>query len=145
MPSLACGIDFGTSNSLAAVARPDGVVVCPVDPVNSDPQLLPSLLYFHRHGWNRVGRAATLAHQADPEEGRFIRALKSALPEYAPEDLFRIWRGSYTLPRLIRLFFERIKSSVESACGEAVSQATIGRPVRFSRDPSVDARAEEML
>ena len=145
MPVPACGIDFGTSNSLAAVAGPDGAVVCPVDPVNTDPQLLPSLLYFHRHGWHRIGRAATHAYQADPEDGRFIRALKSALPEYAPEDRFQIWRSSYTLPRLMRLFFGQVRQAVESTCGEEVVHATVGRPVRFSRDPAADARAEEML
>src|SRR5262245_54012565 len=85
---LTCGIDFGTSNSLAAIARPEGIVVCEVDPANGDPQLLPSLLYFSRYGWGRVGRAATHAYQADPD-GRFIRALKSALPEVDPEERFR--------------------------------------------------------
>src|SRR4051794_18243268 len=144
MIPLTCGIDFGTSNSLAAVARPEGVTVCAVDPANADPQLLPSLLYFSHRGWNRVGCAATHAYQDDPD-GRFIRALKGALPEYGPEETFRIFKERGTLPDLARLIFARLKEQVETACGGEVTHATIGRPVRFSTDPRVDQRAEGML
>jgi len=141
---LACGIDFGTSNSLAAVAGPKGVAVCDIDPVNADPQLLPSLLYFSRRGWHRIGRAATHAYQHDPD-GRFVRALKSALPDYSPEDTFRMFKESYTVAGLARLVLSRIKEQVEAACGAEVTHATLGRPVRFSADPAIDRQAEEML
>src|SRR5262249_1931018 len=121
---LACGIDFGTSNSLAAVAGPGGITVYDVDPANGHPQLLPSLLYFSRRGWHRVGRAATHAYQADPD-GRFLRALKAALPEYGPEHTFRIFRATYTLPTLAQLLFARLKERLEAACGAAVTHATV--------------------
>jgi hypothetical chaperone protein len=140
---LACGIDFGTSNSLAAVVGPEGVTVCEVDPANADPQLLPSLLYFSRYGWHRVGRAATQAYQADPD-GRFIRALKAALPDYGPEERFPVFRRSYTLPDLARLLFERVRERL-AAAGAPVTHATIGRPVRFSTDAAVDRRSEAIL
>src|SRR5688572_32211142 len=129
METLTCGIDFGTSNSLAGLMSAEGVRLCEVDPINHDPQLLPSLLYFSRYGWNRVGRAATHAYQQDPD-GRFIRALKSALPDYTPDDTFRIWRESYNLPRLAGMVFARIKERLEACCGEAITAATVGRPVR---------------
>lgn len=141
---LSCGIDFGTSNSLAAVAGPDGVKLCAVDPVNSDPHVLPSLLYFSRYGWERVGRGATHAYQQDPD-GRFVRALKSALPEYQPEDRFRMFQKSYTLPGLLQLVFERIRERLEAMTGGRIEHATIGRPVRFSPDPEIDARTEGMV
>src|SRR5947209_22321 len=124
MTLLTCGIDFGTSNTLAAVARADGIVVCEVDPLNLDPQLLPTLLYFSRYGWNRVGRGATHAYQEDPD-GRFIRALKSALPEYSPDDTFRIFQETYTLPGLMRLVFARVRERVEALCGAEVTHATV--------------------
>ena len=141
---LACGIDFGTSNSLAATAGPEGISICEVDPVNSDAFLLPSLLYFSRYGWNRVGRAATHAYQADPD-GRFIRSLKSALPEHTPEESFRAFKEHFTLPELLGFFFGRVKESLEVSQGKPVTRATVGRPVRFSADPIVDRRAEKML
>jgi hypothetical chaperone protein len=144
MGGLACGIDFGTSNSLAAVAGPEGVRVFRVDPENGDPHLLPSLLYFSRYGWNRVGRAAMTAYQADPD-GRFIRSLKAALPEHSPEEAFRIFREPYTLPDLLQLVFARLKQRIEGETGETVTRATVGRPVHFSPDPELDRTAEAML
>lgn len=141
---LTCGIDFGTSNSLAAVAGSDGVTVCEVDLANTDPQLLPSLLYFSRYGWHCVGRAAMQAYQADPD-GRYVRALKSALPEYGPEDIFRIFRQTLTLSDLAGLVFTRLRERLEACCGAPVTAATVGRPVRFSPDPRIDRRAEAML
>lgn len=142
--SVSCGIDFGTSNSLAAVAGPEGVRVCRVDPENGDPHLLPSLLYFSRYGWNRVGRAATAAYQEDPD-GRFIRALKASLPEHSPEEAFRIFRQPYTLPDLLQLVFARLKERVEGETGSPVEHATVGRPVHFSCDPGIDHQAQDML
>jgi len=144
LSSISCGIDFGTSNSLAAVAGPNGVTLCDVDPVNSDPQVLPSLLYFSRYGWQRVGRAAIQAYQEDPD-GRFVRALKSALPEYTPDDRFRMFQKTYTLPGLLQLVFERIQERLQHLVGAPVTRATVGRPVRFSANPDIDHRTEEML
>lgn len=139
-----CGIDFGTSNTLAAVAGQDGVSACVLDPLNGDPILLPSLLYFSRYGWNRVGRAATRANQAEPEDGRFIRALKAALPDYEPSDTFRIWQETYSLPGLVRLVLGRVRERLGAEFGP-ISHATIGRPVRFSADADIDRRAEGIL
>lgn len=139
-----CGIDFGTSNSLAALAGPAGVSVCDVDLESLDPQVLPSLLYFSRYGWHAIGRAATHAYQQDPD-GRFIRALKSALPDYGPEETFRIWRKPYHLPDLLAMVLGRIKQRVDAEAGQPVTHVTMGRPVRFSANVDVDQRAEEML
>jgi hypothetical chaperone protein len=84
------------------------------------------------------------AYQHDPD-GRFIRALKSALPEYTAHDVFRMFREPYSLPELLGLVFSRIRERLEQAFGAPVEHATIGRPVRFSPDPRIDARTEEML
>lgn len=142
--SIGCGIDFGTSNCLAAVADGDDVQLCPLDPANTETHVLPSLLYFSRYEWQVVGRAASHAYQKDPD-GQFIRALKSALPEADAHDQFRIMRRLYSLPDLLRFFFVRIREQVEAAVGEPVTRATIGRPVRFSQDAGVDSRAQSML
>ncbi len=144
LPTLAAGIDFGTSNSLAAVAVDGEVRVIAADPENTDPFVLPSLLYFSRYGWQSVGRAAVHGYQHDPD-GQFVRALKSALPESDPSEVFRIMRAPYRLPDLIRFFLARLRDRLEGETGAAIRRATIGRPVRFSPDPQVDARAESML
>lgn len=58
MAKLFCGIDFGTSNSSAAVSNGDGTRVLPLDSLNDSPRSLPSLLYISRDGDRIVGRAA---------------------------------------------------------------------------------------
>lgn len=59
--SLACGVDFGTTNSSVAVADEHGVRVLEVDPVNDNPTSLPSLLYVTNEGETIVGRSAAEA------------------------------------------------------------------------------------
>jgi len=58
---LYCGIDFGTSNSSAAIGNGDDVRVLPLDPENDNPASLPSLLYITNEGEPIVGRAAANA------------------------------------------------------------------------------------
>ena len=58
MGKIACGIDFGTTNSSVALARDGQVEVLEIDPVNDNPTSLPSLLYITREGEQIVGRAA---------------------------------------------------------------------------------------
>ncbi|MFN3651783.1 MAG: Hsp70 family protein [Armatimonadota bacterium] len=144
MHETTCGIDFGTSNTLAAIAAPEGTRICEIDPANADPRLLPTLLYFSRHDFRRIGRSAVTAYQADPF-GRFVRALKSALPEVTPDEQFRMFRRAYTLVDLLTLVLRRVKEQVDACAGAPVTQVTLGRPVRFSPDPGIDARAEGML
>jgi hypothetical chaperone protein len=138
------GIDFGTSNTLAAVRTADGLRVCEVDPANGDPQLLPSHLYLSRNRWSRIGREATRGYQQEPD-GRFIRALKAALPEFTADDTFRIFKETYTLPGLAALLLRRVRERLEAMTGSPVTAATLGRPVHFSRDERTDRRCQEML
>ncbi len=61
MGRLACGIDFGTSNSSVAVSENQDVRVLDVDALNDSPKSLPSLLYISSDGETIVGRAAANA------------------------------------------------------------------------------------
>lgn len=141
------GIDFGTSNSLVASASGTQVVVHPADPANQVPELLPSLLFFHRLGRSAVGWQAWLEQRAlaDESDGRFIRALKSALPEFSPGEAVRIFGQRYELPRLAALLIGRLKEAAEADLGRPVNAAVFGRPVRFGETPEQDARAQEAL
>jgi molecular chaperone DnaK (HSP70) len=56
-----CGIDFGTSNSSAALWDGNQVRVLPLDQENDSPTSLPSLLYITNEGQHIVGRAAAKA------------------------------------------------------------------------------------
>ncbi len=61
MTKLACGIDFGTSNSSVAVVDGEDVRVLDIDHLNDSPKSLPSLLYISSGGETIVGRAAANA------------------------------------------------------------------------------------
>jgi hypothetical chaperone protein len=143
-----CGIDFGTSNSLFAYS-PDGrsVTVVPVDPANWVPELLPSLLYFNRYGQHRTGREAFFEYRRHPEEyeSRIIRSLKSALIELRPDDQVKVFQKSYTMSELCSLLIRRLKEEGEKQVGRKFNGAVIGRPVRFTDNPILDAQAEEVV
>ena len=61
MAKLACGVDFGTSNSSVAVSDGYQTQVLELDSVNDSPRSLPSLLYIQSTGEHVVGRAAANA------------------------------------------------------------------------------------
>lgn len=61
MANLFCGVDFGTTNSSAAVSDGTSVRVLPLDPLNDNVTSLPSLLYITSQGESIVGRAAANA------------------------------------------------------------------------------------
>ncbi len=56
-----CGVDFGTTNSSAAIFNGEQVRVLSLDSMNDNATSLPSLLYITREGESIVGRAAALA------------------------------------------------------------------------------------
>jgi hypothetical chaperone protein len=58
---LYCGVDFGTTNSSAAVSDGNSVRVLPLDSANDLPNSLPSLLYITSDGDTIVGRGAANA------------------------------------------------------------------------------------
>ena len=61
MAQLHFGIDFGTTNTSAAVCDGNQVRVLPLDPHNDNATSLPSLLYITNEGTHIVGRSAANA------------------------------------------------------------------------------------
>ena len=57
-PTVRVGIDFGTSNSSAAVYDGRASRLLPLDPVARDPRVMRSLLYLARDGGRSAGQAA---------------------------------------------------------------------------------------
>ena len=58
MTSAFCGVDFGTTNSSAAVVQGEDLTVLSLDPANDSPRSLPSLLYITSEAERIVGRSA---------------------------------------------------------------------------------------
>jgi hypothetical chaperone protein len=76
--------------------------------------------------------------------GRLLQSVKTALRD-AEYDGTEIFDRYYTLDELIAIVLAGLKSRAEQQLGGACTSVVIGRPVRFSDDPSVTARAEETL
>ncbi|MBZ0299496.1 MAG: Hsp70 family protein, partial [Anaerolineae bacterium] len=76
--------------------------------------------------------------------GRLLQSIKTILrsPTY---DGTQIFDRFYTVDQLITLLLRALKECAEAQFGEACDGVVIGRPVKFSDDPSVDARAEEII
>jgi hypothetical chaperone protein len=143
MGAPALGLDFGTSNTAAAVSVGDEVRVLHLDPQAADARLFRSVLFFPEEGTYLAGAEAIAAY-LELSEGRFLQSLKSFLPVKS----FRataIKGRPFALESLIAHILRRVREAAERELGEKVSRVTLGRPARFSEEPEVDAFGELRL
>jgi hypothetical chaperone protein len=143
MSSLSIGLDFGTSNTVAAVSDAGQVRVLSLDPVAADARLFRSVLFFPEEGSFLAGAEAIAAY-LDLSEGRFLQSLKSFLPVKS----FRataLKGRAYSLETLIALILRRVREAAERQVGGPVNRVTLGRPARFGEEPELDAYAELRL
>ncbi len=145
MSHPACvGIDFGTSNSAAAIAGARGARVMEIDPSHEDPRLMRSVLFFPDGSADVCVGAEAIARYIEDEEGRFIQSVKSFLPSTTFTRTI-IRRRAWALHELIAAILRPMRERIEVSIGTPVQQVVMGRPARFSRDPAVDAQAEATL
>jgi hypothetical chaperone protein len=76
--------------------------------------------------------------------GRLLRSVKTVLrsKEYGGTSLFG---REFTVEQLIAILLGHMVRQVEAQVGKPVTQVVMGRPVKFSDDPEVDASAETKL
>ncbi len=140
------GVDFGTTNSVVTLLRPDGSV----DTVRhafgaAEMDVIRSVLCFWNDGArnqvilrNAVGPAAIEAYLDDPLDSRLMMSLKSYLAQRSFTET-RVFGRSFTLESLIGLFLGQILPAPRDAVLVA------GRPVRFAGDTPDDALGELRL
>lgn len=178
------GIDFGTTNSGIAFYDGRRLAAVRTNPLNENPDVLPSLIYIDREYNSTVGIEAAFAYlehdtgravkwqrqhvgmvevvvagKGDDAitygedlyalvdvaaHGRLLQSVKTILrsPTY---DGTRIFDRFYTVDELISLLLAALKRCAEAQFEEPCDAVVIGRPVKFSDDPSTDARAEEII
>lgn len=149
MGELVYGIDFGTSNTSVAVSDAEGPPrLVPIDPVHEPPTVLPTQVYFGRDAqgpFTSVGMQAwkdLLVHGVR-REGRFLFELKAVMG--LPLSATTIQGRSRTMADLVAEVLRFIKRRADEQVGQTVRRVVCGRPVQFSEDADVDARAEEVL
>lgn len=136
-------IDFGTSNSAAAVL--DGGRSRRLA-IEAGADTLPTAVFFPtRGGAMRIGVAASDALIAG-DDGRYMRALKSVLGTALFHEPRLVGGSRRTLADIVTAFLKVVKQRAEAETGKTYTAALSGRPVHFhSADPVRDARAEDDL
>lgn len=134
------GIDFGTSNTAAAVLVGGKPHLIEVEPGKTS---LPTSVFFDYD--RKVTTYGSIANAAliDGREGRFMRALKSVLGTPLMREKRQIAYEQLTLIEVVARFLQTIRERAEATTGTKFNTALSGRPVRFhSTDDARNAQAE---
>jgi hypothetical chaperone protein len=141
---IACGLDFGTSNSAIGVARSGGPELAPLEDGKT---LIPSAVFFDYESKGRVlfGGEAIAAYVGQTE-GRLMRALKTILGSPLIGETTVVGGRKLPLSDVVGIFVRHLKSRAEAFAGTTVTTVVHGRPVRFvDGDDAADARAQAVL
>ena len=141
---IACGLDFGTSNSAIGVARDKTAALAPIEASST---LMPSAVFFDYEAKGRVlfGNEAISAYVGQTE-GRLMRALKSILGSPLIDEETSLGGRKVPLTKVIEIFVRHLKHKAEAFAGREITAVVHGRPVRFvDDDDRADARAQKVL
>jgi len=137
------GIDFGTSNTAAAVMRDGKPQLIELAPGHTS---FPTTFFFdYETRKTLMGHAANQA-LLDGDDGRFMRALKRVLGTPLMHQPRQILNARVTFVDIIARFLRHIKTRAEAETGLSFTHAISGRPVVFhgTNDPR-EAQAEADL
>ena len=141
---IACGLDFGTSNSAIGIARGDDLALAPLE---NGRTLMPSAVFFDYESKGRVlfGSDAIAAYIGQTE-GRLMRALKTILGSPLIGETTSVGGRAVPLTEVVGMFVHHLKAKAEAFAGTELTAVVHGRPVRFvDGDDAADARAESVL
>lgn len=141
---IACGLDFGTSNSAIGVARDGAAALAPIEAGNT---LMPSAVFFDYETKGRVlfGNEAISAYVGQTE-GRLMRALKSILGSPLIDEETSLGGRKVPLREVVEIFVRHLKHKAEAFAGREITSVVHGRPVCFvDDDDKADARAQAVL
>jgi hypothetical chaperone protein len=135
---LSIGIDFGTTNSSIALARPEGMVELVSFPAAAAvTESFRSILYLeqHKHAGRTQIKSFTgpsgIEHYLQAEhKGRLIQSLKSYLTSRTLTGT-EVFGRRYTLEDLISRILTDLRLQAEQQFGQPIRHATVGRPIRF--------------
>ncbi len=153
MNGVAVGVDFGTSNTVAAfpgdaTGLPARIVT--VDPDGNDQRLFRSVLFSPASDssqadttyWFAGGQA--IQRYLDDGAGRLLQSVKSFL--HSPSFTRTTVRGKgFTIEELVALMLTPLRNRIEKEGEGSIVRAVFGRPAVFHPDPQRDALAEERL
>ncbi|MBV8049235.1 MAG: Hsp70 family protein [Paludibacterium sp.] len=141
--ALACGIDFGTSNSTVGWHQAGHE---PLVPLENGETTLPSVVFFdYEEDRIHYGRAA-LDTYMQGDEGRLMRSLKSLLGSSLLDGQTEVQGRALPFRQLLTVFIAELKRRAEAHAGRPFEHAVLGRPVFFVDDnPRADQLAQDTL
>jgi hypothetical chaperone protein len=130
MNEIACGIDFGTSNTTVAITQENDDQITLV-PVEENHLTIPSAIFFPTESPTIVfGRQAINAH-IGREEGRFMRSFKRVLGTSLMKEGTYVSGRKTRFENIIGHFIEDIKCKAELSAAREIKSVVAGRPVHF--------------
>lgn len=142
---IACGIDFGTSNTTVAIAQGNDDQITLV-PLEDEHLTIPSTIFFPAESSTVVfGRKAINAHIAQ-EDGRFMRSFKRVLGTSLMKEGTHVCGRKTKFENIIGHFINDIKNQAELLAGREIQHVVAGRPVHFvDGNDNADQEAEGQL
>ncbi|MDP3263346.1 MAG: Hsp70 family protein [Tabrizicola sp.] len=142
MTRVACGIDFGTSNSTVGLVDSGGARLLALE---AGSPTLPSAVFWQTEGAPPLfGRAAVAAY-LEGDEGRLMRGLKSTLGSGLIHDKTAVGGRAVSFREVLGRFIGHLRAAQMTAAPELAS-VVLGRPVHFvDDDAAADAAAEAVL
>jgi len=143
MTSIACGIDFGTSNSTAGWINPGH---SPLLLLEDGKPTLPSAIFFHDEDAEvSYGRAALTDYLAG-YDGRLMRSMKSLLGSSLIDGHTEVQGRPLALRTLLTRYIAELKRRAEASAGRSFPSVVLGRPVYFvDGNPKADQLAQDTL
>jgi hypothetical chaperone protein len=133
-------IDFGTSNSAAAVLDGGAARLIALE---GDAETLPTAVFFDFDAQEMlIGHRASAA-LLDGLDGRYMRGLKSLLGTGLMRESRMLLGERLDFIDIVARFLARVKTQAEAETGLRFDRALSGRPVLFhSDDPARNAQAQ---
>jgi hypothetical chaperone protein len=149
---MVIGVDFGTTNSVVTLLRPDGSVATLRHPFGTaELDVIRSVLCFWNDGArdrvilrSAIGPAAIEAYLDDPLESRLMMSLKTYLAQRSFTET-RVFGRAFTLEGLIGLFLRGILPPPLQSPLQRDTVLVAGRPVRFAGELVDDDLGERRL
>lgn len=141
--TLACGIDFGTSNSAVGVSRNARARLLPLQ---DGATTVPTALFFSFEDDTTSFAREAMRRYLSREQGRLLRSIKSLLGTPLFEETTQVKYKRYQFAEIVAAFVRFLRDRAAAELGGLPGNVVMGRPAFFvDDDPAADARAEGQL
>ena len=141
--TLACGIDFGTSNSSVGICGAEGPRLLRIQRGATS---VPTALFFGFDDNSTTFGLDALDRHFAREPGRYLRAIKSVLGTALFEETTQVKAKHHAFGEIVAAFLRFLRTAAGESLGAPPTSVVLGRPAFFvDDDPEADAAAERQL